>query len=168
MRDDIDWKRLRKEYIEGDVSVAKLAKRYDVPEKTVRSRAQREKWSEQRADFREKISKKLAGALSEEYFKKINVSAEKLLRELERARKDLTKSAIIEREKGVNEEGHDVYRQRVIYVNDRRNGKVNAGELTKLIAGLDKLLDIGRKQAGDREQTITIEFVSPEDEDFSA
>ena len=167
MRDDVDWKKLRKEYISGDMSQKKLAQDHGVPEKTVRSRAQREQWGKARAEFRTKVGQKLAGALSEEYFKKINLSAEKLLKDLNRARRDLTKEPVVTTEKGINAEGHEFFRRTVTYVQDKRAGKVSAGELTKLITGLDKLLEIGRKQAGGGEQTVTVVFSSPKDEDLS-
>lgn len=164
MRDDVDWKKLRKEYIESDISQAKLAAKYGVPDKTLRSRAQRERWSAQRAEFRANLSKKLAGVLSEEYFKKINLSAEKLLQELERARKDLQKTPVVTRETYVNEDGHRCFRQRVTF---ERGGKVNAGELQKLVGTLDKLLDIGRKQSGADDAVVTVEFREPDTEDLS-
>ncbi len=164
MREDVDWKKLRKEYISGDISQKKLAAKYGVPEKTLLSRANREKWGRQRDEFREELGKKLAGVLSEEYFKEINASAQKLLKDLNRARKDLTKDPIVVTEKGVNEEGHEFFRRTVTYVQDRRNGKVSAGELTKLITGLDKLMEIGRKQQGGGCQTVKVEFMGDSEE----
>lgn len=162
MRDDVDWKKLRKEYISTEISQPKLAEKYGVPVKTLRSRAQREKWGAARAEYREKIGRKLAGVLSEEYFRKINTSAEKLLKDLERARKDLTKTPVVSTERGVNAEGHEFFRRTVTYVQDRREGKVSAGELTKLISGLDKLLEIGRKQTDSKAEPIRVEIVGEE------
>ena len=157
---DADWMAIRREYVEGNVSIRELAESHELPEKTVRNHASAEGWTRIRKEFREKTGRKLADTLSEEYFRKINVSAGALLRDLERARRDLTKTPVVVREHRVDQDGTEYFKQSVTY---ERGGRVNAGELGKLIAGLDKLLEIGRKQTGRDAPEIRVVFGGEED-----
>lgn len=49
-----DWNTIRAEYIGGATSQRKLAEKHGVPYSTLRDRAEREKWSEQRNKARDK------------------------------------------------------------------------------------------------------------------
>ena len=155
MRSDVDWKKMQEEYITGDISVKKLAEKYDVPEKTVRNHAARDGWTKQREDYREKRGKKIAGILSEEYFSKINISADKLLKKLERAVNQLDRVPVVTREKGVNEDGHEYFRQSVEY---EKGKKINVKELNILTSTLEKLLEIGRSQTSDGTDEVKVSF----------
>lgn len=157
---DADWAAIRREYVEGSISIRELAETHELPEKTVRNHASAEGWTRIRKEFRKKTGAKLADALSEEYFRKINVSAGALLRDLERARRDLTKTPVVTRDHWTDDDGVEHFKQSVTY---ERRGKVNAGELGKLIAGLDKLLEIGRKQTGRDAPEIRVTFGGEEE-----
>lgn len=47
-----NWKKIAKNYITGDISMSKLAKKSGVPVTTLKDHARREKWSERRAEYR--------------------------------------------------------------------------------------------------------------------
>lgn len=49
-----DWKKLKAEYIAGDISYRELAKKYCVPFGTLRKVAAREQWAQKRAQARAK------------------------------------------------------------------------------------------------------------------
>lgn len=49
-----DWKKMKAEYIAGDISYRELAKKYGVPFGTLRKVAAREQWAQKRAQARAK------------------------------------------------------------------------------------------------------------------
>jgi hypothetical protein len=48
----VDWKAIKTEYITGDISYRKLAEKYGAPFGTLRQKAKKEQWCEQRAQYR--------------------------------------------------------------------------------------------------------------------
>lgn len=50
-----DWKKIKTEYISGDLSYRDLAKRYNVPFRTLSDRAKKERWVALRAKHRDKV-----------------------------------------------------------------------------------------------------------------
>lgn len=70
-----DWDKLRTGYITGNISLTRLADKYGVPYKTIAHRSTKEKWGEQKNQYRasvgkkavEKLASKAARALSEEF-----------------------------------------------------------------------------------------------------
>lgn len=63
------WDRLKAEYISGNISYRKLAKKYNVPFATLSAHASREKWAEARQEAKDKASayviQKTADTISE-------------------------------------------------------------------------------------------------------
>lgn len=53
-----DWKKIKTEYITGDASYRDLAKKYDVPFRTLSDRAKREKWVDRRSKHRDSVVSK--------------------------------------------------------------------------------------------------------------
>lgn len=58
MRDDLDWNRIRAEYVGGGVSQRQLAEKYDVSMTVLQNRAKNEKWTELRKKALAKSSEK--------------------------------------------------------------------------------------------------------------
>lgn len=54
----VDWEKIKTEYITGDISQDKLAKKYGVSRNILQTRAQKEKWTDERAKHRENVVKK--------------------------------------------------------------------------------------------------------------
>ena len=61
----VDWLAIKTEYINGGISYRKLAEKYGVTFGTLRSRADKEKWVEQREEQQHKISTKSAQKTAE-------------------------------------------------------------------------------------------------------
>ena len=79
---EIDWKKLKAEYIAGGTSYRKLAEKYNVSFSTLRKVAAKEQWTELRHKTRTKMDAKISDTVSEkEADKAVNIIdvADKLL-----------------------------------------------------------------------------------------
>lgn len=52
-----DWKKIRKEYVTGDLAMRSLAEKYGVSFTAVKDHARMEAWSQQREDYRMRVGK---------------------------------------------------------------------------------------------------------------
>ena len=84
----MDWKRIKAEYIAGGTSYRKLAEKYDVPFGTLRRVAEREEWTQKRAQVAQKTDTKMMEQISDD-------AAEKAVNIIEVADKLLDKIAAI-------------------------------------------------------------------------
>ena len=84
----MDWKRIKAEYIAGGTSYRKLAEKYAVPFGTLRRVAEREGWTQKRAQVAQKTDTKMMEQISDE-------AAEKAVNIIEVADKLLDKIAEI-------------------------------------------------------------------------
>ena len=78
----IDYSKLKREYLRGNISYRELAKKYGVPFGTLRKVAAKEQWTQLRTQIRTKTDTKLIDAISDqEVDKAINIIevADKLL-----------------------------------------------------------------------------------------
>lgn len=78
----MDWNQIKAEYIAGGTSYRKLAKKYSVSFSTLRGIAEREKWTDLRAQAQHNADTKLVksiGAKNGKYTVSINDVADKLL-----------------------------------------------------------------------------------------
>jgi anti-sigma28 factor (negative regulator of flagellin synthesis) len=78
----VDWNKLKAEYIAGGTSYRKLAKKYSVSFSTLRGIAEREKWTDLRAQAQHNADTKLVESIGEQngtYTVSINDVADKLL-----------------------------------------------------------------------------------------
>lgn len=85
-----DWKKIKTEYITGDASYRDLAKKYDVPFRTLSDRAKREKWVDRRSKHRDKVvstSVRRTEKAQVESLVRLQKSADKMVRVLEQASK---------------------------------------------------------------------------------
>lgn len=55
---NVDWEKVRIEYITTDTSQSKLAKKYGLPKSTIAQRSLRESWVEKREQFKSKVETK--------------------------------------------------------------------------------------------------------------
>lgn len=76
----VDWNVLKAEYIAGGTSYRKLAEKYGVSQSTLRQRAAREKWSEQKNNVRTEVEQKMIDTISDEQSEQA-VSAASLISE---------------------------------------------------------------------------------------
>lgn len=82
----MDWKEIKAEYIAGGTSYRKLAKKYSVSFSTLRGIAEREKWTDLRAQAQHNADTKLVESIGEQngtYTVSINDVANKLLEKIE-------------------------------------------------------------------------------------
>lgn len=49
-----DWEAIKKEYITKNISIQKLAEKYNIPYRTISNKAFSQKWADAKRDFREK------------------------------------------------------------------------------------------------------------------
>lgn len=81
----MDWKSIKAEYIAGGTSYRKLAKKYGVSFSTLRGIAEREKWTDLKAQAQHRANTKLAKTIGEQngtYSVSINDVADKLLEKI--------------------------------------------------------------------------------------
>lgn len=62
---NIDWVKIKNEYINTNISYRKLSERYNVSKNQIANRAKKEKWSELRSKQRDKIGTKLGQKTAE-------------------------------------------------------------------------------------------------------
>ena len=55
---DVNWEEIKVEYITTDISLRKLAKKYDIPQSNINRRCSNEKWVEQREQYKSKVTAK--------------------------------------------------------------------------------------------------------------
>ena len=82
---EVDWKKIKAEYIAGGTSYRKLAEKYKVKLSALRSVAEREKWVELKAQAQHKTDTKIVDTVSGENAKKavkIDKVADKLLNKI--------------------------------------------------------------------------------------
>lgn len=60
-----NWQKIKAEYLRGDTSYTKLSKKYGVSFSSIRRRAEKEKWTDLRAQCIEKQGTKMVDAISE-------------------------------------------------------------------------------------------------------
>ena len=78
----MDWKKIKAEYIAGGTSYRKLAEKYNVPFGTLRRVAEREEWTQKRAQVAQKADMKMIETISDDAAEKaVNIIdvADKLL-----------------------------------------------------------------------------------------
>lgn len=95
----MDWKQIKAEYIAGGTSYRKLAKKYSVSFSTLRGIAEREKWTDLKAQAQHSADTKLVESIGEQkgtYTASINEVAEQLLKKIAEMveQKDITSQAI--------------------------------------------------------------------------
>lgn len=85
----VNWTKLRTEYVNGHISYAKLAEKYDVPLNTIKEKGTKEKWVEkkkkQHAIIQQKTNQKTAEKIAEQesdLAADINSAANELLKKL--------------------------------------------------------------------------------------
>ena len=81
----MDWKKIKAEYIAGGTSYRKLAKKYGVSFSTLRGIAEREKWTDLKAQAQHNADIKLVESIGEQngtYTVSINDVADKLLEKI--------------------------------------------------------------------------------------
>ena len=83
----VQWSRIRQAYVQGNVSYKELAKRHKVSESTLNKVAQKEKWYQQRKEWRKKVAAEVdARACTREADKlaAVTVAADKMGQTLEK------------------------------------------------------------------------------------
>lgn len=56
---DVNWNRIKNEYINGDISIKKLAEKYNINVNTLEKRKSKEKWGESKRNQYRKITEKV-------------------------------------------------------------------------------------------------------------
>ena len=85
----VDWNKIKAEYIAGGTSYRKLAEKYGVSQSTLRQRAAREKWTDDKNSVRTEIEQKMIESVSDEQAEEavsavslINQAAMNMLRQI--------------------------------------------------------------------------------------
>jgi len=148
----MDWNRVRTEYINGDISYAKLAKKHNISLQALKDRGAREKWVEQRkkqhAEIQQRTNQKTAEKLAEREANRLmrmSNAADTLLEKIELATEQLdqfiTISKARQKEIGYNDMGkpdkentRETEEKRIVKVNhlDRAGIKQLASALKDL------------------------------------
>lgn len=106
MNEKSDWIKISNEYKTTNISQKALAEKYEIPYPTLRDRAHKEKWTEARKKFREKVVKKTNNAAVRKKVKaevnrlgRVYSNADKLMEKLEQAIAELNTYMVTENER---------------------------------------------------------------------
>lgn len=153
----VDWNKLKAEYIAGGTSYRKLAEKYGVSENTLRRRAAKEKWTQERHKSDIKTAQKIIEIVSDESAEEA-VSAVSLINE---AAMNMIKQIAGETAEGVNSVKIREYALALIRLKDVLDIK-SQKDMEEQQARIDNL----RKQAQKDEKKdnkIIVEFGQFED-----
>lgn len=177
----VNWTKLRTEYVNGHISYAKLAEKYDVPLNTIKEKGTKEKWVEkkkkQHAIIQQKTNQKTAEKIAEkesDLAANINKAANELLNKLNIAiaQTDLyierTKTRVPKkvRDKKTGEE-YTAWQEEESIRLSQKDG-INVSSLKQLTSALKDLqsIQLGTKSEGEVESpniNIMISAATPED-----
>ena len=153
-----DWKKIKTEYIAGEMSQKDLAAAHGVAYSTLRDRANKEQWAAHREESRKKSGNKIAEAVSEVKIKKIEELVDKLLRQSLTAARQNTYRPITVREQTVDEEtGAVTVRVRTEFERTKQVDKQGLRLLAQTAKDLCELVD--RLDGGNEEKNaVTVRF----------
>lgn len=144
----MDWTKIRNDYINGHITYAKLAEKYEVSYHTLKEIAVNEKWFDKRKEQREKIRKKAEEKTVEKLAEReanrllrISNAADRLLEKIEQATEQLDQFIVTNK----------VKQREVKYVNQKAGFGKPQKEITKevedkRIVKADHLDRLGLKQ----------------------
>ena len=181
----LNWTKIKNEYINGNISYAKLAKKHKVSLQAIKDRGTREKWVAQKKEQQTKIqqitNQKTAEKIAEkesDLAANINAAAEELLAKIRLATQQLDMCLVKEKRK-YTRQVKDKNTGKTLYVDIEEErtkkekpsndtaGRINKAELKQLSSALKDLQTIqmlGKEGMGDQSQTITfVEDLEPDE-----
>ena len=166
----LNWTKLKNEYINGNISYAKLAKKHKVSLQSIKDRGTKEKWvalkKEQQTKIQQKINQKTAEKIAEkesDLAANINSAAEELLQKIRLATQELDMCLVKEKRK-YTRQVKDPETGKVIYVDveeertkvdSKAEKRINKAELKQLASALKDLQAIHLGGAIDTPQEDT-------------
>lgn len=150
--------KVKAEYIAGGVSIRELAEEHGISEDTLEKRAAKEGWTKLRRKTGEKTAEKLVEAISDAKVKKIETTMNRLLRENDRASKQLRKHATVITERYTDEDtGREIVKVTKTWED---TDVVDAAKLKTLVQTTKDLLETAKrlKGDGDKAQEIRVTF----------
>lgn len=89
-KNKIDWLEIRKTYITGkDITLQELANIFGISENAVKRQASKEKWTEKRKQFQEKVFEKTCNKIADKAATRLAKLSDKLIDKLEQAAEEL-------------------------------------------------------------------------------
>ena len=73
-----NWKKIKAEYIAGGISYRVLAEKYGLKHDALRKRGEREKWGQERANAKERVSQEIAEQIKKTATKKAEIIVDEL------------------------------------------------------------------------------------------
>lgn len=184
----IDWKLIKGEYVTGEISLAKIAKKYSVSASAVQKKSVKEKWAVEKRKQHKKAAEKVAKKLNDKNVRKtmndierVCSAASKLIAKINRAIDEVDKREVVTvktkktKTNGVNEKGQA---QEVEETAKETNIAIYNGLVdTKSITEISKsLLNIKQVLAGteqsENERTVgvielpTMQLLTPPEEEL--
>lgn len=184
----IDWKLIKGEYVTGEISLAKIAKKYSVSASAVQKKSVKEKWAVEKRKQHKKAAEKVAKKLNDKNVRKtvndierVCSAASKLIAKINRAIDEVDKHEVVTvktkktKTNGVNEKGQA---QEVEETAKETNIAIYNGLVdTKSITEISKsLLNIKQVLAGteqsENERTVgvielpTMQLLTPPEEEL--
>jgi len=182
VKEGVNWTVIKNEYINGNISHRKLSEKHGVAYATLRARAEKEKWSEQKKKQQRKISENLAQKTAEKIAEKesdrllrISNAADALLKKIEEATKQLDVILIKDKRKYTQKvadpetkEPVDVFMEEEI-PRLQSIGQIDKAGLRQLVTSLKDIRDIqlaNSENSAGESPNIHITVVAASDEDF--
>lgn len=157
---NVDWEKLKAEYLHGGTSYRKLAEKYGISRSLIQRRATREHWADLEEDVRAKAESKVCQKIASD-------------RASDLAKLDRTRSLLIEKLSRAAERYPDVPGNRMEQsVSERDDGKGGEGgskfktvktesDLIKMVGALEKLMAMTgyAPDAGSDEKVVIVDDV---------
>lgn len=157
------WAKIKTEYIAGGVSMRELAEKHGVSDSTLQKRAAKEGWRELRHKTGEKTAEKLTETISDAKIKKIEELVVKLMKQTDRATRQITMRPVTTRERTIDSE---TATERVtVRTTYEKTKNVDVPGLRMLTATTKDLYEIVRLLKADTGETnaVTVRFEDGED-----
>lgn len=155
MPDNINWTKIKAEYLRGGTSYRKLAKKYGVSLSTLTQRAVRQKWADLEKQTRIKIDAELTDKAAEkeiERNRKFNTIADKLLEQIE--------EGIVTGNISINSRGFRGFKDLTGALRDLQElkGIRNELDIKEQLARIDKLRKEAERDSDNTDNKIVVEI----------
>ena len=184
----IDWKKIKAEYVTGEISLANIAKKYGVSASAVQKKSVKEKWAQEKRKQHKKAADKVAKKLNDKNVRKtvsdierVCSAASKLIAKINRAIDEVDKREVVTvktkktKTNGVNEKGQaqeveETARETDIEIYKGLVDTKSIAEISKSLLNIKQVL-VGTEQEESNKEINIIELpemqlLTPPEEDI--
>lgn len=184
----IDWKKIKAEYVTGEISLANIAKKYGVSASAVQKKSVKEKWAQEKRKQHKKAADKVAKKLNDKNVRKtvsdierVCSAASKLIAKINRAIDEVDKREVVTvktkktKTNGVNEKGQaqeveETARETDIEIYKGLVDTKSIAEISKSLLNIKQVLAGTEQEESNKEINIIelpeMQLLTPPEEDI--